>query len=204
MTPREQLVAMGGSNRYWYTYRHIQTATAFVSKKTGEVVALTHADKDVLHYLIDKVSFYQSPKQVSEGKKMIESLPYIATQVEYNDRTVSRAMKKLIEHGLVTATIQKAGVGYLYTDVDVHQDWQYNVTAAVQERMKPNPINVQAPVVTSEAFADTTPDVGMPDHMNAPVFDYSDVFSQMQDSDNEPRVSVVMVEDEFDCELPFG
>lgn len=76
------------------------------------------------------------------------------------------------------------------------------MTEGNKQRMR-QPV-VTAPVAPSEAFADTTPDVGMPEHMNAPVFDYSDVFSQMQDSDNEPRVSVSMVDDEFDCEHPFG
>lgn len=199
VTPRMNLSEQGKLTGFYAVDKVIQRSTHFTSKVTGESVELSQVDKTVLFYLVDKLSFY-----ITKEKPMTESMAYIGNELCLNDRTVGRSVKKLIEHGVVTATKQSAALGYVYTWIDVNQKWTKEVTGNMQQRMQPNPINVQAPVSTVQTFADTTPDVGMPEHMNAPVFDYSDVFSQMQDSGSEPRVSVAMVDDEFDCELPFG
>lgn len=208
---------------YFGVYRHIQRATFFISKVTGEQVELTLSDKVVLYYLIDQIGYSVGQLQ----KPLVASMTKIAVHLGLNDRTVSRAVKKLVEHGIVLGTIESKAVGYAYTGVDATQQFGSEVSDGVVKRMRPNPINVKSanddkpqetpvvavvqdqtkPVVTlpvevQEAFPTLTPDDGMPDHLYAPEFDYSDVFNQMANTDYEPRVGV-MAED-FDYGMMDG
>ncbi|QHJ81188.1 MAG: hypothetical protein [Bacteriophage sp.] len=187
-TPKQTVL---NDTPFYVIPKALMSAKTFTSKKTGEIVELTMIDKVVFMHLIDMISFHNS-----QGRTMHESMSAIADAVDTSAKSVSRSVSKLIEHGVVSATLVSKAKGYTYHAADVDQHWNRgDMTEGNKQRMR-QPV-VTAPVAPSEAIADNTPDVGMPDHMNAPVFDYSDVFSQMADSDSEPRVSVDMVEDEF-------
>lgn len=188
---------------YYVLPKALVSSKHFVDKVTGEVVDITYCDKLVLMYLIDKVSFHNS-----EGRTMHESMPAIAEQLDVSAKSVQRSVKKLIEHRVVSATIVSAAQGYVYHSIDVDQHWNKGeVSVSNQERMKPNPINVPPvsetkPIVSavpapSKAVPYTDLYDGLPEHLNAPALDYSDVFSQMEVCDSEPRVGFDLYEDEF-------
>lgn len=205
MNANPKSVILNTATPYYVLPKALMSAKQFVNKVTGEVVDITYGDKMVLMYLIDKVSFHNS-----EGRTMHESMPAIAEQLDMSAKSVQRSVKKLVEHHVVSATIVSAAKGYVYHSVDVDQQWSNGeVSVSNQERMKPNPINVQqapvsvtkavvcTPVAPSEAFAEPTPDDGMPDHLKAPEWDYSDVVSQMEASECEPRIGVMADDDVY-------
>lgn len=187
-----RLVQSDGFDGYYALPKHIQRSTHFVSKVTHLPVELTQADKSVLFYMIEKVGFHNSGE-----RQMFESMVHIASELCVSDKTVSRSVKKLIEHRVLIGSVVSKAIGYVYTDVDVNQTFTKTISDDQQNKMKPNPINVPAserkpvvtaPVATQEAFAAPTPDDGMPEHLNVPVLDYSDTQSQME---------AFEVEDEF-------
>lgn len=186
----------------WYVVpKALLSAKTFVNKATGEIVQLNMIDKLVLVHLIDMVSFHNS-----EGRTMHESMAVIADAIDASAKSVSRSVSKWIEHGVVSATLVSKVKGYTYHAIDVFQDWNRgDMTEGNKARMG-NPINqtkvpFNPPTAPQEAFADLTPDDGMPEHLQAPQWDYSDVFSQMADSDYEPRIGVMNTDDVYGDEF---
>jgi len=112
-TLRTRAVANAG---YFAIPRHIQRSTQFVSKVTGNSVELTQSDKVVLFYLIDRICFYQQ-----QQGRMFESFDRIADELCVSAKTVSRAVSKLVEHGVVVADLVSRSEGWVYHDVDVDQ-----------------------------------------------------------------------------------
>lgn len=210
-TLRTTITSLNQYDRHYAVYGFVQRSTHLIDKVTGELVELSQADKTVLFYMVDKISYY-----TSEGRVMNESLPYIANELCLNDRTVSRCVQKLVKHHVLIASVVSKATGWVYTDVNLDQKYHKEVSANAVARAQPNPIASQAtkdyvaakqtpvvedvvhqskPVVSTStsapwAFADTIPYDAMPAHLNAPEFDYSDVVSQMMNTDYEPRVSV--------------
>lgn len=143
---------------YYGVQRHIMSATHFVTKvetndgPVGTPIEISLIDKVVLHYLIDQVGYSVGKHQ----RPLVASMTKIAIHLALNDRTVGRSVAKLIKHGLVKATKKSAAIGYEYHDLDVNQTFTNEVSAAVLERMKPNPINVKktepAPVNVESTF----------------------------------------------------
>lgn len=211
---------MGG---FFAMQKGLQRSTHFKSKVTGELVELTQGDKVVFAYVVDKLNFYLELTRLNGTEhKMMESMSYIGNELCLSDRTVSRAVHKLSEHGFIQASLVSRQLGWVYTGIDSVQTFHKEVSeyslkrmptklaskheqdvskpiAVVQDEVKPV---VTMPVEVQEAFPTLTPDDGMPDHLYAPEFDYSDVFNQMANTDYEPRIGV-MAED-FDYGMLDG
>lgn len=214
---------MGG---FFAMQKGLQRSTHFVSKVTGELIELTQADKLVFAYVVDKLNLYLELTRLKGAEhKMMESMAYIGNELCLSDRTVSRAVHKLAEHGFIQASLVSRQLGWVYTGIDPVQTFQKEVSANSLKRMptklatkhEPDVVKqapavedvqdqtkpvVTLPVEVQEAFPTLTPDDGMPDHLYAPEFDYSDVFNQMANTDYEPRIGV-MAED-FDYGMMDG
>lgn len=211
---------MGG---FFAMQKGLQRSTHFVSKVTGELVELTQGDKLVFAYVVDKLNFYLELTRLNGTEhKMMESMAYIANELCLSDRTVSRAVHKLAEHGFIQASLVSRQLGWVYTGIDSVQTFHKEVSANSLKRMpvklatkhdqdvskpvavvqdEPKAV-VTMPVRVQEAIADPTPDDGMPDYLYAPEFDYSDIESQMTNTDYEPRVGVMA--DDFDYGMMTG
>ena len=211
---------MGG---FFAMQKGLQRSTHFKSKVTGELVELTQGDKVVFAYVVDKLNFYLELTRLNGTEhKMMESMSYIGNELCLSDRTVSRAVHKLSEHGFIQASLVSRQLGWVYTGIDSVQTFHKEVSeyslkrmptklaskheqdvskpiAVVQDEVKPV---VTMPVEVQEAFPTLTPDDGMPDHLYAPELDYSDIESQMMNTDFEPRIGV-MAED-FDYGMMDG
>lgn len=212
---------MGG---FFAMQKGLQRSTHFKSKVTGELVELTQGDKVVFAYVVDKLNFYLELTRLNGTEhKMMESMSYIGNELCLSDRTVSRAVHKLSEHGFIQASLVSRQLGWVYTGIDSVQTFHKEVSEYSLKRMptklaskheqdvvKPvveDVVHQTKPVVTmpvevQEAIADPTPDDGMPEYMNAPELDYSDIESQMMNTDFEPRIGV-MAED-FDYGMMDG
>lgn len=177
-----RMIQSEGFDGYYAIPKHIQRATHMVVKGDGSTIELTPADKSVIYYMIEKVGFHNSG-----DRQMFESMTTIAYELGMSDRTVSRSVKKLIDAKVLIAHVPSKGKGYVYTDVDVSQQFVTMTSDDQKKRMVPNPINVEAPVKPVEAVTESNPDDVIPEWTTEAVDAPQTVRDDIEDHEHYDR-----------------
>lgn len=178
--PKQLVLEKENGLNFYVIPKALMSAKTFTNKVTGEVVDLTMIDKMVLMHLIDMISYHNT-----NSRTMHESMSAIADAVDTSAKSVSRSVSKLIEHGVVSATLVSKANGYTYHAVDLVQDWNRGeMTEGNKQRMRQP--TVEAPMKAVEAIEAPKPSVGVIKTVRQPI-----------------EQSGASVDELFDDEYPF-